>query len=129
MLQRIQTLFLLLAAGLTAALFALPPWRGGGVPSCAAPDAVMWAIQALATAGLLFTLFSYRRRTRQMRLCLWNALLLAALQGWIVYRVLTTGSVFFVTAAFPLVAAALTLVAWRYIRRDEAMVRAADRLR
>jgi hypothetical protein len=39
------------------------------------------------------------------------------------------GAIFSVTVAFPLIAAILTFLALRYIARDEAMIKALNRLR
>jgi hypothetical protein len=130
MIQRIQTLFLLLAFGLSASLFFVPVWREG----CLVEHAVRLCIPAVLTVAAavlsLVTLFLYKRRTLQIRLCIANTLVLAGFQGLIAFYFFSMESaVFFVPAAFPAVAAALTLVAARYIRRDEKLVRAADRLR
>jgi hypothetical protein len=65
----------------------------------------------------------------QIRLCGFTGVVLIGFQGLIAYYFFTMDAAFSVTAIFPLVAAILTFIASRYIAHDEALVRAADRLR
>jgi uncharacterized membrane protein (UPF0182 family) len=86
---------------------------------------------AITTAIALVSIFLYKKRVIQMRLTLLNAIILIGYQAWIVYLFIVRpeGSAFTTPAVFPIVAAILSWMAFRYIARDEAMVRAADRLR
>lgn len=77
------------------------------------------------------TFFSYKNRMFQIRLCVLNALILLGWQIFILVLFLKREPVmiYSLTAVFPVVAAVLTFLALRYISRDEAMIRAASRLR
>ena len=79
----------------------------------------------------LITIFLYRRRMIQIRLCLFNSLVLLGLQGFVIYCIVTAapGAVFSFTVVFPTIAAILLFLALRYIGRDEAMIRSLNRLR
>jgi hypothetical protein len=129
MLQRIQTLYLLLAGGLLASLFFIPMCETVGGATAYSDDAGLLILLILSIATSLGTLFLYRRRTLQIRLCFFNSIVLIGFQGLIAYYFFTTEAAFSVTAVFPLVAAILTFIASRYIARDEAMVRNAGRIR
>jgi hypothetical protein len=129
MLQRIQTLYLLLASGLLASLFFVPMCETVDGATAYSSATGLLILLILSLTALLVTLFLYRRRTLQIRCCFFNSIVLIGFQGWIAYYFFTTEAAFSVTAVFPLVAALLTLIASRYIARDEAMVRNAGRIR
>ncbi|MDR0728798.1 MAG: DUF4293 domain-containing protein [Prevotellaceae bacterium] len=139
MWQRIQTIFLLLALGLETSLFLAPVWREGaavhsiGVFMWTNSQGLFPALASVllpASAGItLATLFLYRRRTRQIRLCRWNIAVLTGIQALIAFYFATTEMHFLTPAVFPAMAVALHFMAVCYIRRDEELVRAADRLR
>jgi Ca2+/Na+ antiporter len=67
----------------------------------------------------------------QIRLCLFNSLVLLGLQGIIIYYMIIAepGAVFSLTVAFPLIAVILLVLAIRYTGRDEAMIKSLNRLR
>lgn len=67
----------------------------------------------------------------QIKMCIFNTLILLGFQGWIAYAFFTreAGIAFSITAVFPIVCAILTFIAMRYIARDEAVVRAANSIR
>ncbi len=137
MIQRIQTLFLLVAAVLMTCLFFYPFVDFGNNVSIEYTDIMPMMILLSAITFIAYVnIFLYRRRMVQIRLCMLNSLILLALQGYIIYYIVAynaeialSGGVFSLTAAFPLIAAILTFMALRYIARDEAMVKAMDRLR
>jgi len=131
MIQRIQTIFLLFAFGLLASLFFVPMSENAGVATAYSESVVLSALLATSTAVSLLTVFLYRRRMLQIRLSIFNIVVLTGFQGLIAYYFFTKAgdAVFSSTAVFPIVAAILTFLALRYIARDEAMVRTADRLR
>lgn len=133
MIQRIQSLFLLAAAGLLVSMAFTPMVRIG------AGDTVIRYIERYDMLVLLLvtvvlsitTLVSYRNRMFQIRLCLLNSLILL---GWQIFIAVLFFNrepqmTFTVTAVFPIVSAILTMLAMRYISRDEAMVQAASRIR
>lgn len=81
----------------------------------------------------LITVFMYKRRVLQLRLCIYNILLLAGLIGvmlFVVYSVQNVGSVSFcLSSVFPIISAIFHYLAFRGIRKDELMVQALSRLR
>ena len=86
----------------------------------------------------LFAIFQYRNRLRQMILCAVNAILLTAIMGIVLYRMLYVGKDYgnpadqgnFLAGFFAILAALVfNALANRFIRRDEKLVRGSDRLR
>ena len=157
MIQRIQTIYLLVAAIcsvvclslplgryvddglLTAKLYNLCIMQMGGAEHVFSFAAVpLFVILLLVVVISLYTIFMYRNRKLQMRLCSFSSLLVI---GWyIVYAVLAKlwgGSIDVtslsfapgVGAALPAVALIFNLMARRAINADEKLVRAADRIR
>ena len=127
MWQRIQTLYLLLATGLVAALFFCT--KAGDVTYT---EYWPYLVLLLITGFLqVMALTTYKHRIFQMRTSTLSAIILIALQGWLVYDFISTHNtpVFHVTAVFPIVAAILDFLAARSILADELLVRSADRLR
>lgn len=155
MIQRKQTLFLLIAAVLVALTISLPLGKylagdeefvltafsvsltGTGKIVGTLPLTVL-GIMALALP--LVTIFLYKRRLVQIRLCFSEFVLLTGFQGFIVWylihvkNTLAAGGdelafVYSVTAIFPLVSIFFTWIALRGIMKDEALVRSMDRIR
>ncbi len=131
MIQRIQTLFLLGAAALLSSLFFVTIAKSQVESVKLIQIMPLLVFNAITTAIALVSIFLYKKRVIQMRLTLLNAIILIGYQAWIVYLFIVRrdGSAFTTPAVFPIVAAILSWMAFRYIARDEAMVRAADRLR
>ncbi|MCW5897810.1 MAG: DUF4293 domain-containing protein [Flavobacteriales bacterium] len=157
MLQRVQSLFLALAALAAIATWWFPVMAysagGGGyvfrtagllgpagepVEEAAFRLPFQWVLTALA-AVLLVTIFLYGDRKRQLRVLrgsyLLTLLVIAflfitdrSLRGWLG----TMGPVeahFGIAFFLPFATLLLTFLAERAIRRDEELVRSADRLR
>lgn len=132
MIQRIQSLFLFVVAGLILSMFFTPmvEFLGGETIYYAERyDMLVLMLVTFVLAGTTF--FSYKNRLFQIRLCVLNALILL---GWqvliaVLFFKRDPEMIFSVTAVFPIVACVLTFLAMRYISRDEAMIRAASRLR
>ena len=127
MWQRIQTLYLLLATGLVAALFF-----------CTKAEGVFYTeywpyLVLLIITGFLqvMALTTWKHRIFQMRTSTLSAIILIGLQGWLVYDFISTHNnpVFHISAVFPVVAVILDFLAARSILADELLVRSADRLR
>jgi peptidoglycan/LPS O-acetylase OafA/YrhL len=116
MIQRKQTIFLLIAVILGMVHFQA--WS-------------LFAVQILASAISLIAIFLYKRRPLQATLCL--VAILVNLAWYVVLAVLiqqgSQAEALPLTAALPIVAAMLCLLARRGIQADEKLVRAADRLR
>lgn len=156
MIQRIQTVYMALAVVLTVACLCLPvgvftydELAHAGIITineynlCLVVDDIveyttwpMFAVLVPSAALGVYSIFAYGNRRAQARFCVFNALLLV---GWYVLyavcsRVCSTGNGIFdfrptVFAAFPCVALILYMMARRAILADEALVRAADRIR
>ena len=127
MWQRIQTLYLLLATGLVASLFFCT--KAGDITYTE-----YWPyLILLLVPGFLqvMALTTWKHRVFQMRTAVLSAIILVALQGWLVYDFIDTHNTpaFSVTAVFPIVATILDFMAARSILADELMVRSASRLR
>lgn len=127
MWQRVQTLYLLLASGLVVSLFFCT--KAGDIPYT---EYWPYLVLLLITGFLqVMALTTWKHRVFQMRTASLSAIILIALQGWLVYDFISTHNtpVFHVTAVFPIVAAILDFLAARSILADEMLVRSADRLR
>ena len=149
MIQRIQTLYLLAVVALGIALIWQP------VVQFVTPegtDLQVWELSALGGAplqglwGLLVTtalipllalvdIFLYKKRILQARLNIFLAMLCLGYYGVLAIYIwqanLALGVEWHILpwASFPLVCFVLTLMATRRILKDEALVRAADRIR
>jgi len=150
MIQRKQTVFLFLALLATIACLCLPVGsfepQGMGTENQlmnlwinetnGGRNFSVWALFAilLVTCPInTFAIFDYRNRKRQARFCMFSMLMII---GWyIVYgvfsQVLMPGFTFHVgfAACLPLIAFILLWLARHSILADEALVRAADRIR
>lgn len=132
MIQRIQTLFLMIAFGLIISLFynklCYAPQMEPITYAQFTPFLILTIISAIVC---FFTIFVFKHRILQIRMCIFNILVLLGYQAWIGYAFFTRepGVAFSISAVFPVVCAILTFTAMRYIARDEAMVRAASSIR
>ncbi len=132
MIQRIQTLFLLAASALLFSMFF-------GVMASNVEEKVYFMennqilILNLVTFLLSFvTIFFYRYRMIQIRVSIFNSIILLAYQGWLVWLIIKMrepGTSFSILSVFPLIAMILVIMAVKYIARDEAIVRSVSRLR
>lgn len=150
MIQRIQTLYLLAVVALGIALIWLP------VVQLVTPEEVaelqVYELSALGGApiqgvwGLLVTtilipllalvdIFLYNKRILQARLNIFTVMLCLGYYGvlaiyiWLAKMSLGVEWHILPYASFPLVCLILMLMATRRILKDEALVRAADRIR
>lgn len=138
MWQRIQTLYLAISTLLIISLlfFNVMSIIGpeGNIEYVRYYENIVYLIFIIAIiSGNTFTIFAYKARTVQMRLCIIEALIMTGFQIWIgVDFIRMSGAkeaVFSITAVFPIIAAILDVMAARNIALDEAMVQAAYRLR
>ena len=150
MIQRIQTLYLLAIVALGITLIFLPVLQL--VSPQEATELQIWELTALGGAplpglwGLLITtilipvlafidIFLFKKRLLQARLNIFLALLCLGYYGVLAIYIwqakLALGVDWHVLpyASFPLICFVLTLMATRRILTDEALVRAADRIR
>ncbi len=151
MIQRIQTIYLLLAAVALGATFFLPLATASGEPSVLASagdnffaDGVFWAKEfpagfatlAFAVAALI-GVFLYKNRPKQMQLA--GSLAVAAILfvgmfaglGYYYANRLPAGSSTQLSLGSGIAPLAIPLLwlAYRAIKKDEALVRSSDRLR
>ena len=152
MIQRIQTLYLLLATAMMSLTLFLPlativyggnelvlkAFTLSGVESIEGTLPVyLGAFLALTTALLLVIIFLYKKRLVQIRLCVSAIVLLlgsAGLIGLYCYRLcdILSGDLIFTlgfASLMPVVAIIPVVLAIRGIARDEALVRSLDRIR
>jgi peptidoglycan/LPS O-acetylase OafA/YrhL len=131
MIQRKQTLFLLAAVGLLIAMLFAPLAKYADKNVYYTSSWIILSLLITSIAAALVTIFLYRRRMWQVRLCIVHSVLLLGLQSIVIHSVITAvpDAVFSLTAAFPLVAVILVWLAVRYILLDEAKIKALDRLR
>lgn len=150
MIQRIQTLYLLAVVALGIALIWLPVIQF--VTPEEATELQIWELSALGGAplqglwGLLLTtilipvlalvdIFLYNKRLLQARLNIFTVFLCLGYYGvlaiyiWLAKVSLNLDWHILPSACIPLVCLVLTLMATRRILKDEALVRAADRIR
>ena len=152
MIQRIQTIYLLVVALLMASLFIYPFAELLG----ASGQIFIFNFNGLSVENeegmYLFTLppmillilivsisflsiFLYKKRVLQMRINLFNLILMPGYLGLNYYYIQNfskqlDGIVSYsVTAIFPIIGAIITYLAIRAIGKDEALVRSMDRIR
>jgi len=141
MIQRIQTLFLLAAAGLTLSMAfcnmsvtpvsTLPDGTLEQTALRYVNDITSISLILMSFALTMVTIFNFKNRIRQIRLCNIDSILLIGFQIYLVVKYFgrPEGHIFTLTAVFPIAAAILCFIAMRYIARDEALVMSASRLR
>lgn len=150
MIQRKQTIFLLLALIMTVCCLCMPIGgynHGLGLEgtmynlwitdSTGAHHYSVWALFAilLITCPInIYTIFAFRNRLVQNRFCIFNILLLIGWYAVYIAIILSlkkeNGCVYFTPACtFPLVAIILYFMAHKAIMADEKLVRDADRIR
>ena len=133
MIQRVQSLYLLASSGLLFSLFFRPLMRNlDGDTVLKFTQYWPFMIFVIVTFVLsFFSIFIYKRRIQQMRICIYNMLVLLAFQGWIAYMYFTKmdGVVFTISAVFPIVAGIFVFMAFRKISEDEALVQGMNSLR
>jgi Domain of unknown function (DUF4293) len=158
MLQRIQTLLLAVVAIAMLATTALPMWEKSsaalnekvtltsyaleyfkGTASASSANTMVIVILALiSTCIAAFSITQYKKRMLQMTLGLINSILIAIILGYTFYQVFKVGIPMFEpenqgsygAGFFATVLAMLcNMIANRFIRRDEMLVKSADRMR
>lgn len=152
MIQRIQTLYLVVATILMAMTFIFPiaEFNIAGVDFTLSAfslsggnqsESTFWMglLLAMATAVPFVTIFLFKRRTLQIRLCAVEAVLLLGslafigLYYWLSNRFFAGYDIehkqFGWSAIMPVMALILDVLAARAIFKDEVLVRSLDRIR
>ncbi len=147
MIQRIQTVYLLISAVLVALLFVLPfaeiakdgsiylfNFKGILLDGVLKENGL--AISALISIILAlhgFAILSFKNRIRQLRVTVFTILLMIGLFGlffFFTYYSFSGSEISYkISMVFPLVAAILDYLAIRAIGKDEALIRSIDRIR
>lgn len=158
MLQRVQTLLLAVVTIAMLATTALPIWEKNsaalnekvtltsyaleyfkGTISVRNVNTIIIVILAIVSACIAaFSITQYKKRMLQMTLGLINSILIAVVLGYTFFQVFNVGIPMFEpenqgsygTGFFSTVLAMLcNMIANRFIRRDEMLVKSADRMR
>ena len=137
MLQRIQTIYLLLAFVATGVLpFFIPLWTmADGKEYVFMQNQVYVALLALSTTLTLVSIVSYKKRQNQFVMGRLNIILNLILLGLFVYRSLNVSgetpavSEKGIGMFLPIVAIVLLVLANKAIKKDEDLVKSVDRLR
>jgi len=137
MLQRIQTIYLLLAFVVTGILpFFIPLWTmTDGKVYFFMQNQVYVVLFGLSTTLSLLSIISYKKRQNQFVIGRLNIILNLILLGLFVYRSLNvSGETLAVSEKgigmfLPIVAIVLLVLANKAIKKDEDLVKSVDRLR
>jgi len=139
MIQRIQTIFLTLAAICGGLLLYLPIFKAQSVGVAVSyvyvrDQFVLEIIDVVAIIFCLVNIFFYKNRVQQMKNCfiiIAVNILLLVLIGVTIYmnkKVIPDGS-FQLSCFLPIVAAICAFMAFRSIRKDEELVKSMNRMR
>ena len=153
MIQRIQSVFLLVSLCFLVTMFFVPVAElfydtgkilyfnlfgfylseAGTTAYISAQYSIIRAFGLLICTMNLLIIFMFKFRLYQIRLCIYNILMLAGLMGVMFYVLNNIQDVQSVSyrlpIVFPVVAIILHYLALRGIRKDEMMVKALNRLR
>lgn len=141
MIQRIQTVFLLLAAIAFASLFLLPFASSDSNTSALMADNVfdindniiLLIMTGLGIAIALFSIFKFKNRRLQLRLGYLNIILsifLVLVAGMLVMNDTSIGELTDEAGIFsPFAALLFILLANYFIKKDDKIIRSSDRLR
>lgn len=136
MIQRIQSIWLLLAAACSFAGFKFSYFSGikAGVTGLSELNAISTTLLMITTIAVgtlaLITIFLFKQRILQLRLCVLG-ILLEALLIFLYYREITgfTEGTYSLTAILHSVIVLAFVLAARGIRKDSKLLKESDRLR
>ena len=153
MIQRIQTVYLLIVVALLVATLFMPlavfqqgdallSLKAMGLSTMVGEPEMVYSTWGLFVVTLMIaiiafvTIFLFKNRVLQIRLCVFNAILMLGFYGFFAFLAYNikgdfegaTMSVKF-GLSFPLISLILDYLAIRNIGADEALVRSLDRLR
>ena len=139
MLQRIQTIYLILAAVITGVLpFIFPLWKeqvGTEIVDFYFMKEMSYvALFGLSTALSVVSIISFKKRQNQFVMGRLNIILNLILLGLFVYRLLTLSGETTVSEKgigmfLPIISIVFLVLANKAIKRDEDLVKSVDRLR
>jgi hypothetical protein len=159
MIQRIQTVFLFLVAVAMSLVLGFPIWQqvnpdqsqkmtldafklvttdiASGDVIASESKIIISILAALAAAMAFYSIFQYKNRTKQMFINMINSLVMVTNVGVIVWIAHNANEVFnpqvngaFVLGFWSILGGlVMNLLANRFIRKDEMLVRSVDRIR
>jgi len=136
MLQRIQSVYLLLAAIINGALpFWVNLWTDAQGNAVYAKDDMMYSVAFIVSAVLaILAIFQYKKRKNQFVTNRFNMILNLFLLGFFVYRSLILSgeagaSEKGIGMLLPIISIVFLVLANRAIKKDEDLVKSVDRLR
>jgi len=154
MIQRIQTVYLLVVVILISLFYFLPfasfmldldmsVYRisiKGLIPDTGEQKSLLQVIPIIILISTIIviaiaSILLFKRRMLQIRLCIINIILLVGLQGLLFYYIsvsaqqLSSKTSYSLIFVFPVISAIVAYLAIRRIAKDEALVRSSDRLR
>jgi hypothetical protein len=136
MIQRIQSIYLLVAAGISAGLiFVFPLWTTTSDIQFFANNELLYLSLFLGSAALaLISIFIFKNRKLQFVLGRLNIILNFILLGLFVYRSLnisgeTDVSEKGIGILLPIISIVFLVLANKAIKKDEDLVKSVDRLR
>ena len=154
MIQRIQSVYLLLASAIMLILFFSPIAqlelkdniflffyhnRIEAADTVIYRSISVWPVSLLLIIIVvvgLYAIFQFRNRIRQIRLCVFNIILHFGLIGLIYFFTQFTlkqeggiQSVFLWPVVIPFISMIITYIAFKKIQKDEMLIRSVDRLR
>lgn len=141
MIQRIQSVFLLLTAVVTVVLFYIPvfelPAAGGAEPRefMITSNALLMVLCGATGVLALGNIFVYRKRQIQLRICRIILIIIFIMIGLLFYTSDTISNgldqkiIFKIGTYLPLLQVIFVFLAHRSIKKDDELVRSADRLR
>ena len=136
MIQRIQTLYLILLAllNILGIFFYQPLDQSLIIGIFTLPDEVIWATFSVSATLAIVSVFKYKQRSKQLVLNRINLLLELFLMGFFAYLSLNLSgegspSLKGIAVFVPLFSIVLLVMANKSIQKDEDLVKSVDRLR
>jgi hypothetical protein len=142
MIQRIQTVWLLLAAVAMTLVFAFPSYQYTGatsaLPISIGNDFIGIILAALSIVLSLVAVFNFKKRKQQISLTWLNILLAVGLQVWMLIRIQNENALpeklnlpghYWIGLFMPLLTIIFLFLAKGGINKDEKLVKSLDRLR
>lgn len=153
MIQRIQSLYILIVIGLLGSMFFIPlaelmdlqenlySFDIIGVKPASGDGSIQlftYHLLVIISAAILVgfvTVFNYKNRIFQIRLCIFNILLLIGFYGMLLFIVnrvkeqFAANIYYAVPVLFPVLSVILIFLAIRAIRKDIILLRSYDRIR
>ena len=136
MLQRIQTLYLLMAAGISVGLiFMFPIWETTGGSKVYAYNELLYLMLFLGSGALsILSIFMFKNRKLQFVLGRLNIISNFFLLGFFVYQSLNVSGETLVSEKgigmfLPIISIVFLVLANKAIKKDEDLVKSVDRLR